>query len=451
MINKNFKKLRCEMNKKEDLKIGMYLQMDQWKNEKEFNKAMEYVKKSDIDLLVFPEICYVPFGKILVNANIAYRDSQNKVIEECLKFSKEINRAVVISTYDRHDVIYSVYANANVGFNETDSHIYIKHTMTPYSAFDFTNYREIIDDIYKPIRLKGNKIGLTICYDCNNPLFSRMYGVQDIDIILNSTGGNVVYDKWYRYNQVRAIENQCYTLVTMGGDGRKDKPNSYVYGFNSNGKRLVPTLLNSDGKYINEPGTIYVYDLSKDDNGSEIDKRLGQLETENKYQHIQIPAGKVDEILGNADEIEENLYVYKYENVNIVFIVVEDEDIFKPETVLSLMYSDKLKNYSNKRYVVVNKYNKLDKDLYETKLSVVLKVRAMESFCAVILESETYNKCYQTGSNKTAQVIAANDGCYGLDLKRMTGPESIWKNKGNSIRASWRENYEVLLEKCIDM
>ena len=54
---------------------------------------------------------------------------------------------------------------------------------------------------------------MTICYDCNHALFSRMYGIYGIDLIINSTGGNVVYDKWFKYNKVRAIENECYTLV----------------------------------------------------------------------------------------------------------------------------------------------------------------------------------------------------------------------------------------------
>lgn len=81
---------------------------------------------------------------------------------------------------------------------------------------------------------------------CNHALFSRMYGIYGIDLIINSTGGNVVYDKWFKYNKVRAIENECYTLVTMGGDGSVENGHNYVFGFNKNGGRLSPVNLCGD-------------------------------------------------------------------------------------------------------------------------------------------------------------------------------------------------------------
>ena len=58
-----------------------------------------------------------------------------------------------------------------------------------------------------------------------------MYGMYGIDLIVNSTGGNVVYDKWFKYNKARAIENNCYTLVTMGGDSQNVNGKNYVFGF----------------------------------------------------------------------------------------------------------------------------------------------------------------------------------------------------------------------------
>lgn len=59
-----------------------------------------------------------------------------------------------------------------------------------------------------------------------------MYGIYGIDLIINSTGGDVVYNKWFKYNKARAIENSCYTLVTMGGDGQIANGPNYVFGFN---------------------------------------------------------------------------------------------------------------------------------------------------------------------------------------------------------------------------
>ena len=50
-------------------------------------------------------------------------------------------------------------------------------------------------------------------------------------------------------------------------------------------------------------------------------------------------------------------------------------------------------------------------------------------------------------SSRTAQVVKANDGFWGIDLERTSGPEAIWKNK-QGMRASWRTNYEWLVENA---
>ncbi len=39
---------------------------------------------------------------------------------------------------------------------------------------------------------------------------------------------------------------------------------------------------------------------------------------------------------------------------------------------------------------------------------------------------------------------------FGLDLNRMGGPEVIWKNKPG-MKAAWRNNFEVLIEKALEL
>lgn len=431
-----------------NLKVAMYLQSDQWKNQQEFDKTLEIVSQSNADILVFPEFCWVPFAGDIRKSDLMVEKDVNQIFDQCLALSKQIKRAVVVSSSDKYGTIFSVFANSAADENETETSIYIKHTMTSYSAFEVKNYDKLAPVLFSPIDFKGYRIGLTICYDCNHALFSRMYGMQDVDLIINSTGGNVVYDKWFKYNQSRAIENICFTLVTMGGDGKKEKPNSYVYGFNPNGKLLIPELLNGVSDQSNVPGGIYLYDLSKDDNGEVEDSSICQFATENKYQDFSVPVGNVESLITKATEIEENLYVLKHKEYNIVIVVANNEDIFSAEQFLPKMYSKKLSGYNNRRYILVSKYPELTRQEYRNLLSIVLKVRAMENFCAVILESDHANNCYQTGKSKTAQVVKAVDGQYGLDLSRMTGPEAIWKNKGIDFKASWRKNFVWLANKC---
>jgi hypothetical protein len=136
----------------------------------------------------------------------------------------------------------------------------------------------------------------------------------------------------------------------------------------------------------------------------------------------------------------------KKDDLNIIFCLLKEDEIFQAEKVLGLLYSQKIKGIENKRYILLNKYKNLDEELYRNKLSAILKVRAMENFCGVILESDKINNCYQTGFNRTAQVIESSNGFYRIDLTRTTGPEAIWKDK-LGMKASWRKNFEWLIDE----
>lgn len=435
-----------KVQSKDGLKIALYLQTDELKNKADFTKAIEVVKKSNFDIFVLPEFSYCPFHSLLTNADICMEEDLNNIFEACLNFSEEIGKAVIVSSVDKYGTIFSVFASAFADETETTNALYIKHTMTSYSAFELEDYHELSKSMFEPILYKGYRIGMTICYDCNHSLFSRMYGLKGVDIIINSTGGNVVYDKWYKYNKVRAIENGCYNFVTMGGDGEVSNPHSYVYGFNPNGKELKPHNIMKKTTELNSPGGIYIYDTSLDDGCSSQDTSFNQLKTLNKNYQLEIPVGGVDEIVSQSKRLADGIYVYKVEDKNVVFCLVEGNDILKPEKVLSLLYAKELKKISNKRYIIVNKHKHIEDEFFENKLSVVLKVRSMENFCAVILESDNINECYQCGKNRTAQVLQSRNGNFGIDLDRTTGPEAIWKNK-DGMKASWRENFEWLIHE----
>lgn len=273
-----------------------------------------------------------------------------------------------------------------------------------------------------------------------------MYGIYGIDLIINSTGGNVIYDKWFKYNKVRAIENNCYTLVTMGGDGEEPNSNNYVFGFNKNGGQLSPINLCGDSTKHNISGGLYVYEITNDAGKSEIDNS-NKVETENKKWQLSYRIGNSVALCQEAEKISDQIFRKKVGGYNVFFFMVEGMDILKPEKVQTLLYSRKIKKYGNRKYVIINRHDKVDERFFLEKLSIVLKVRAMENYCAVILESNNINKCYQCGKNRTAQVVKPFDGVWGIDLERTTGPEAIWRNK-QGMRESWRKNYEWLVENA---
>ena len=273
-----------------------------------------------------------------------------------------------------------------------------------------------------------------------------IYGIYGIDLIINSTGGNVVYDKWFKYNKARAIENYSFVLVTMGGDGTKESGHNYVYGFNPNGGQLQPENLNGSSKEHNVPGGLYVYEITRDAGTSEPDNS-NQFETVNKNVQFAWPISGSADVLKSAEKLTNHIYRQSVGKDNVFLFLVDDMDIMKPEKVQPLLYAKELKKYANRKYIIINRHNHIDPVFFREKLSVILKVRAMENYCAVILESDDLNKCYQCGMNRTSQVVRAVNGTFGIDLSRTSGPDAIWKNKVG-MRASWRKNYEWLVENA---
>jgi hypothetical protein len=132
--------------------------------------------------------------------------------------------------------------------------------------------------------------------------------------------------------------------------------------------------------------------------------------------------------------------------MNVIFCLLKENDILKPEKVLPLLYHPVLKSIPRKKYILVSRYKHLDDSFYNNQLSTILKVRAMENYCAVLLESDLVNQCYQTSDNRNAQVVKPVSGSWGIDLRRAGGPEVIWRNKAD-MKAAWRENFEWLIQQ----
>lgn len=430
------------------MRIGLYLQDYRFNTIKEFESKMNVVKKQNLDLLVFPETGYTPDNHIFYCNDIESDEERECVRTTALKLSKRIGCAVIIGADDTYGTIYNIYANAHAQGEETETKFYYKHTMTQFSPMEFENYSELIDSYFAPIILKNKRLGMTICYDCNHSAFSRILYKNKVDIIINSTGGNVVYKKWYKYNKVRAIENNCFHLCTMGYCDN-NKGNSYTFGFTPNGKLMRNTSLFPITNDLRNLGNIFVYDTDDyaNDYDGECDLDINQKQTYNEKGEYKIKISDIDTTLSSASKISENLFVKKVEKYNVVFCVLNEKDIVMPEKALKLLYHPRLKLIPNKKYIIINNWNKeIEKNFYETILSDILKVRSMESFCAVILNSLNIAMVYQCGDNRTSQVIAPQNNFYALDFGRMGGPETIWKNK-TGMKACWRNGFELIINR----
>ncbi|KRQ86216.1 hypothetical protein ABG79_01946 [Caloramator mitchellensis] len=452
------------------MKIGLFLQdttLTKKKKDKIFYETLNLARENNLDLLVFPEHFYCPEDEKLDEyafLSHAYEENseecdRDKIIDIFRNYAKIANCPILASRADKYNFIYALYVSPF----EENIKLYGKHIATNYSVFDLADYEESVEEIFMPIDYKGYKIGVTICYDSNKPLFSRFYKAYgDIDILINLTGGHVDYKKWSIYQKARALENKCYNLCTMAYYDEEKRNKSYVFAFDGFGKKLSYKILNKriSSDYNNDmPNGLYMFEVDKKSNTfekfkldkAEDDEFLDSNSSINKKIDINLSKTDILKLLNNKNKIDNCLYLVKKDNHNLILLDLKEHMVEEPILIESLMYSKKLKGISNKKYIIINRWDKLDEDYYKKKLSTILKARAAENFCIVILMSDIKDECIQVGLNKNIQIVKCVAGKYGLDLSRSTGPESFWKNdviKG--IKKCWREKYEFLIDYLRD-
>ena len=392
------------------------------------------VKEQRIDLLVFPEMH--DSTKDLRVKDLP--EGETDIIENEMKWAQKIGCAMVMGMHDRKGTIFNVFVNPKAKGVDTMSHIYIKHTHPKkyHSPFERDDYRQLSEIMFQPILFHQWRIGMTICYDCNFPLFSRMYGIQGVDLLVNNTGANAKKSKWFKYTKTRSIENHCNCVVTMFRNEKTKESNPLTYCFNRQGGEIPLENCIDDNVYIYEID----YDNGKPEIDEYYDERKGSI---NNSIDIKIPKGHIEKLVEKAKPIDKNIYCYFHNIRNVIFCLIKGNDILKPEKVMQLLYNKRLDDIENKSFVIVNQYKRLSKSFFQTQLDTVLKVRAVENLCAVILESDKFNKCYQSTYCKDTQIIMSTNGFFGIDLHRTNGP----KHTGLHQNVRWNPNIEYLISK----
>ena len=440
------------------MKIGLFLQdntLTYEKIDKTFYQTLQCAKKNNLDLLVFPEFTYCPDDDILNKSNFfdyGYDEEYkyDDIIEIYKEYAKEANCPIIISKFDNEGYIYGLFVSP---FSD-EIKWYGKHIGTEFSSFDLCDYDEAISEIFSPIEYKGFKIGITICYDSTKPLFSKAYG--DIDILLNLTGGHVDYKKWSIYQKGRALECKCTNLCVMSYYNEEARNNSYIFAFDGFGKKIPYTIINNKTLKNNHcRNGLYLFEINKKSpdfrnfnvKDGEDDEFLDSKATINKNITFSVSKNEILKFLTDKNQIDDGLYVIKLPEYNLIIADLPENEIENPILVENLLYNEALKQYKNKKYLILNRWDNLNYEYYKKRLSTILKTRAAENFCIVMLLSNIIDTCIQVGLNKNVQIIKCDNNKYGLDLKRASGPESFWKNSSSGVKKAWREKYEMLVDK----
>lgn len=279
--------------------------------------------KGNCDLLVFLEVCYFPGIKKRYTGKYEekYINDKHSIAYKVNEFSKKLGIPVIYGgmNFDGNGEIYNIYVNPFAKDDETVYALYIKHTATETSAFDL-DYDRSFPNNFPIIKYKNARIGMTICYDCNHALFSRMYGLNDVDIIINSTGDNVNYQKWQHFNKVRAIENNCFSLCVMG-DNVDRKQSSYTFAFTPQGGELAPSIIiGDDNEEMDDSGNVYVYAIDSKISYEEKDINLNQKETVNKRIQYFFDVEHMEDVLDNREQLNDSTYIQIVDKYSLVFI-----------------------------------------------------------------------------------------------------------------------------------
>ena len=110
-------------------------------------------------------------------------------------------------------------------------------------------------------KVKGLKIGLSICYDLRFPELFRKYGKEKVHLIVNiANWPDTRIEHWRTLLKARAIENQCY-VAGVNRVGKDPKLNYIGFSsvFDPMGKEIVAVeneekiiVADLDKNYVNE-------------------------------------------------------------------------------------------------------------------------------------------------------------------------------------------------------
>lgn len=219
------------------------------------------LRHSDSDLIVFPEASvqgYIPF---LEQESIKYYlesavdlNKDNEFIEEMKAIASGNNQVIVVGTIERDDSLGygQMFDSAFVILPDKTHRVYRKtHLATnePYFLF----HGDSLNIFDTPV----GKIGVLICYDkcfCEAAKTLAVKGVEIIIIIsawAYTTVGQREKEKlvdhsktiFDRYDQIRAVENQCVVVVSNQVGMNKNKTLEFL----GSSKIVTP-----DGKIIGQ-------------------------------------------------------------------------------------------------------------------------------------------------------------------------------------------------------
>ena len=424
---------------KEQLRVVLSIPSYSSNIDKLEKEIKEFLKKENIDLLIFPE------GYIKCNFNQA--------LDKVKKLSKKFNTAVLSGVETDEGYQIAIFYNPHPQKGETKRHIYIKHSSANKLAYEYPNYQGKGDKMFDPIIIKGKKLGVMICHDMFFPLVPHNMVKRGSEILIDLTGGNVNFQKWKNVIKGRSIENRRIFLCTMGYNPQ-GKQRSFCFAY-ENGK-VIPLLVFKNGKMqriinfrdLPLPPFFCLLSIPSEELIEENEKLNYTGKTYSEITVSLLTGKKADiKIIRTNSEF---YLLLKGKKINLNknnWVKIGDIGLLSfplkniMDSILILRKILKLQNKGEEaNHYIVFYYGKAD--LTEWEIFSLAKLRAIENRVGIIVLSEDIKLVLKTTKYKNIQVVGEKEGIFGLNKECLGGPMSIFTQ---GISKEFKEKYLGLL------
>ena len=167
----------------------------------------EFASFADADLVVFPEDFisrYFHEGPV---------SEGNSILK---KLAQDLGCAVISGFKTTDGFNTALFYNPNPGRGETRQHLYYKHFHADRSAFELDDWESKVGEMFSPIRIKGQRLGVCVCADMFWPAIIQAFENRGARLFIDITGDNVVRHKWQTIVSGRSVEASSPFLCTMG-------------------------------------------------------------------------------------------------------------------------------------------------------------------------------------------------------------------------------------------
>ena len=399
------------------------LLIEDWDNSKhcQYPLLKETCANGEVDLVVLPEAYYG-----LYFSTVKTQKMKDVAIKEWYSYL-EVPVLVGMQSTDGFQV--AVFVNPDAKRTETKSHLYFKHSSAVKLAFDRDGYEGANDRMFRPIKLREERIGVQICHDMFFGLVGHQLREHGADKYIDITGGDVPKKKWRDLIAGRSLELDAPFLCTMSKRSDSNRHHAFAAAFDR-GRELEPTT-----SHVNERGYggFKVFDIDSNHAPAQADD-VEQGYSDAGYKDILISVGRKEprsrhhiHIVPGRDGMAAMRRAGDAQGKWRGFDTLAGRIGVLPLSAAKL--ADGLAIYRHEadlqpdsfdHHVVV--YFGEPEDWEAAK--ALMKLRVIEHRIAVVVAGQTRSECMKTHQYKTIQRLPQRHGVFALNGASLGGTGS---------------------------